>query len=66
MARPHFLYIAIPGELRVYSLNDYPVRTVSEWEEVKPLAVVKRIADISNVLHKYHRERVESGQVFKD
>ncbi|MCP4357057.1 MAG: SAM-dependent DNA methyltransferase, partial [Chloroflexi bacterium] len=66
MARPHFLYIAIPGELRVYSLNDYPARTVSEWEEVKPLAVVKKIADVSNILYEYYRERVESGQVFKD
>ncbi len=66
MARPHFLFVAYPGELRVYSLNDYPAQTVSEWENIEPLDVVNRIADISHKLYEYHRERVESGQVFKD
>ncbi|MBX3057693.1 MAG: SAM-dependent DNA methyltransferase [Anaerolineae bacterium] len=66
MARPHFLFIAFPGELRVYSLNRYPVRTVSEWEQFSPLDVVKSIADVSERLHHYRRELVESGQVFKD
>lgn len=66
MARPQYLFIAVPGELKVYSLNDYPVRSDSEWENIQPLNVVRRIADVSSELYYYHRERVETGQVFKD
>lgn len=66
MARPHYLFVAVPGELKVYSLNNHPARTISEWENIEPLAVVKRIADVSSDLYQYHRDRVESGQVFKN
>ncbi|MBK8990040.1 MAG: N-6 DNA methylase [Chloroflexi bacterium] len=66
MARPHYLFIAVPGELKVYSLNNYPAQTVSEWENIQPLAVVRQIAGVSHVLFQYRRELIESGQVFRD
>lgn len=66
MARPHFLFVAVPGELKVYGLNDYPSRTVTDWEKVEPLDIVEKIADVSDKLYAYHRTQIESGQVFKD
>lgn len=66
MARPQCLFMAFPGELRVYNLKQAPSRNELEWKKVRPLAVVKQVADVAEELKAYRRERVESGQLFGD
>lgn len=65
MARPQCLFLAVPGELRVYSLNQEPVRG-EDWHTVKTLDIVTRVADVAETLQAYHRERVETGQLFQE
>ena len=33
MSRPQCLFIASPGELKVYSLNCHPAQTIDEWKD---------------------------------
>jgi hypothetical protein len=66
MSRPQCLFIASPGELRVYSLNRPPVQNPEEWEQIEPLALISRVADVSQKLQAYRREQVESRQVFRE
>ena len=65
MARPQCLFIAIPGEIKVYSLNRSPV-LADEWDQISPLAVATRVATIAEELKDYRRELVEMGQVFAE
>ena len=66
MARPQLLFIAFPGGLEVYSLNQPPAQTLEEWEDIKPLDVVRRVSDVGERLQAYRREQVETRQVFKE
>ncbi|MXV19982.1 HsdM family class I SAM-dependent methyltransferase [Deinococcus xianganensis] len=66
MTRPMSVFIALPGELRVYALNKTPSRDMQEWRKVKPIKMVRNIADISNILSEFHRQRVESGLLYED
>lgn len=66
MARPICLFMAFPGELRVYSLNQRPVQNIHEWEAIKPLQIVKKIVEIAELLYEYRREQVESRLLFAD
>ena len=66
MARPQCLFIATPGLLRAYSLNQHPVQTVDEWKNIDPLATIKRTLEISEKLQAFRREQVESGQLFNE
>ncbi len=66
MARPQCLFIASPGELKVFSLNCRPVQNVDQWKEVKPLAIVNKINEVSEKLQSYRREQVESGELFRE
>ncbi|MCH8295160.1 N-6 DNA methylase, partial [Candidatus Poribacteria bacterium] len=66
MARPQCLFIASPGELKVYSLNHHPAQGVADWKKIEPLDIIQRIADVSEKLQAYRREQVESGQFFHE
>ncbi len=66
MGRPQCLFIASPGMLSVYSLNQPPVQTAEDWGNIKVLDVVHKTTEVSEKLQAYHRERVESGQLFVD
>ena len=67
MGRPQCLFIAAPGELKVYSLNQPPVQNADDWQEVKPLEdVIRRSVEVSDRLQAYRREQVESGQLFTE
>lgn len=66
LARPQCLFLALPGELRVYSLNHPPARDLESWKELKPLEIIERATDVAEKLENYHRDRVESGQLFLD
>lgn len=64
IGRPQCLFIATPGELKVFSLNQPPVQNIDEWRRVQPLDVIQKVADVSEMLYAYRREQVESGQLF--
>lgn len=66
MARPACLFIALPGELRVYSLNNSPARSTQDWEKTKPLAVAYRLSEVAEKLQAFRREEIESGRLFAD
>lgn len=66
MARPQCLFLALPGELRVYSLNQDPAKNVEAWQNIKPLDVVRKAADVAQMLRAYRREQVETGQLFQE
>src|SRR2546430_13819821 len=60
MARPQCLFMALSGELRVYSLNQHPAKNVGEWQKIKPLDIVQRVTDVAEKLHDYCREQIEA------
>jgi hypothetical protein len=66
MARPQCLFLALPGELRVYSLNRPPAKSVSEWASVTPLGIAKSVPEVAVELHAFRREQVESGRLFEE
>jgi hypothetical protein len=66
MARPTCLFIALPGDLRVYSLNQSPARNSEEWNQITPLAVAQRATEVAEKLNAFRREEVESGRLFAD
>ena len=66
MARPQCLFMALPGELRVYSLNRSPAKNIEEWQRIEPLDVVRRVVDVAEKLSDYSRQEIESGRLFAD
>lgn len=66
MARPQCLFMALPGELRVYSLNQPPAKNSIEWQNIRPLDIVRRVTDVAEKLQDYRREEIESGRLFAD
>jgi type I restriction-modification system DNA methylase subunit len=66
MARPQCLFMALPGELRVYSLNQPPAKNAEDWRKIKPLEIVRRVAEVADKLRDYRREQIESGRLFAD
>lgn len=66
MARPTCLFIALPGDLRVYSLNQSPARNSEEWNQITPLAVAQRATEVAEKLNSFRRDEVESGRLFAD
>jgi hypothetical protein len=66
MARPQCLFMALPGELRVYSLNQPPSKNVEDWQKIKPLDVVRKVSLVADQLEDYRREQIETGRLFAD
>jgi type I restriction-modification system DNA methylase subunit len=66
MARPACLFMALTGELRVYSLNNTPPKDLDDWHRIKPLAVAQRIAEVAEKLYAFRREQIESGKIFAE
>lgn len=65
MARPRCLFVASDDEVRVYSLSAPPVDSVGRVDELTPLQIVSRTADVAERLADYRRERVEDGSLFE-
>jgi SAM-dependent methyltransferase len=65
LARPQCLFIAAPGELRVYSLTTPPARNLDDWSTIEPLAIVNKAAEVAEVLRDFQRSSVESGALFE-
>lgn len=69
MARPPLLFLATPGELAVYDLNHGPARTPDDWEATlgkRQLKKAETIAQVSEKLQQYRRERIETGKLFEE
>lgn len=67
MGRARCLFLAFEGELRVYTLNEPPPRTLAdEQQHLTPLEIVRRAADVADVLAAYHRDRLESGSLLEN
>ncbi len=68
LARPRLLFLASPGEITVYDLAQKPVaeENQDEWKDLKNLALLHDIKRVSEDLHQFHRDNVESGRIFGD
>ena len=64
LARPQCLFISTEDELRVYALTAPPARSMKEIDQLAPVEVVSRAANVAEVLALYHQERIESGALF--
>lgn len=65
LSRPQCLFLATSDELRVYALSAPPPNPSDSTEELRPIEVVRRAADVAGVLAAFHRERLESGDIFE-
>lgn len=66
MARPRFLFLARPGEIAAYDLDQAPVRTAREWASRGALAVARQVKEVAEKLKSFRREAIESGQLFEE
>lgn len=66
MARPLYLFIALPGELRVYRLDLPPVRDARILQENRQVELVQHVAEVAEKLQAFRRERLESGHLPAD
>ena len=64
LARPQCLFISTEDELRVYALTAPPARSMEASDQLEPVEVVSRAANVAEVLALYHQERIESGALF--
>jgi N-6 DNA Methylase len=65
MSRPKFLFLALPNELLVYSLDQLGNEKISNSERIKPLQKVERVVDVLEKLMEFRREEIETGQLFE-
>ncbi len=68
LARPRLLFLASPGEITVYDLAQKPAdeNNPKEWERLRTLKVLDDLKKVSCELQEFHRDNIESGQVFGD
>jgi hypothetical protein len=68
LARPRLLFLASPGELTVYDLNQAPVdeNRETDWKKLKDLETLDNIAEVATQLQQFHRDHLESGRLFGD
>lgn len=64
LTRPQCLFLSTEDELRVYALTAPPARSIEEIDQLEPVEVVSRAANVAEVLALYHQERIESGALF--
>ena len=64
LSRPHCLFLARGGELRVYALSAPPTLDSDGRTSVTPIEIVERAADVQDALRRFHRDRIESGEAF--
>ncbi len=65
-SRVPLFFVALPGELRIYSAYQKPVRYTEEWRsEERWLERVKNITQVAETLQEFSRAEIESGQLFQ-
>jgi len=59
-------FVALPGELRVYSAYQKPIRDTKEWtSEERWLKQVKDVTQVAEALQEFSRSEIESGRLFQ-
>ncbi|HEY4035599.1 MAG TPA: N-6 DNA methylase, partial [Ktedonobacteraceae bacterium] len=66
MARPLYLFIALPGELRVYRLDLPPTRDAKTLRDKRQVELVQHVADVGEKLQAFRREQLELGNLSGD
>jgi len=67
MARPQFLFLASRGQLEAYQLNQPPVRAGEELRSSERLlAMASQAADVQEQFSAFHRQKLETGQIYGD
>ena len=66
MTRSQYLFLALPGELRIYGLRQSPPQPVEDPNRELIYDTIKRIADVSVELNAYRREQLEAGYFPQD
>ena len=66
MARPLYLFIALPGELRVYRLDLPPARDAKTLRERRQVELVQHVAEVAEKLQAFRREQLELGHLPAD
>jgi hypothetical protein len=66
MSRPQLLFVALPGELRLYRLDRPPTREVEVLREKRQIELVRSVAEVARKLQDYRREEIESGRLCHD
>ena len=68
LARPRLLFLSSTGEITVYDLAQKPVdiNNRKSWDKLKPLETLSDVAEVSRKLQEFHRDNIESGQLFAD
>jgi len=61
MTRSQYLYLALPGELRVYGLRQSPPQDKEDSSQQLIYEAINKLADVSVKLSAYRREQLESG-----
>lgn len=66
MTRSQYLFLALPGELRVYGLRQSPPQSTEDPKQRLAYVKINRIADVSARLSAYRREQLEAGYFPQD
>lgn len=68
LARPRLLFLASEGEITVYDLAQRPVNESNsdDWKRLKSLAMLENLQEVATKLEMFHRDNIESGQLFGD
>lgn len=61
MTRSQYLFLALPGELRVYGLRQSPPQSAEDPNQQLIWKTIEKIADVSVELKAYRREQLEAG-----
>ncbi|MBU1662529.1 MAG: N-6 DNA methylase [Chloroflexi bacterium] len=65
-SRVPLFFVALPGELRVYSAYQKPAPDLEEWDSQRRyLEIVKDITQVAETLHEFSRSEIESGRLFQ-
>ena len=67
MSRPELLFLASPGQLVIYDLTKPPPKPNESLDASERLiAVARSVIEVQSKLAAYHRERIETREVFGD
>ncbi len=66
MSRPRLLFLAFPGQLRVYDLAKEPAENESDWCKVEPFEIAESANEVSKKLKAFRREQLETGRLFEE
>jgi len=69
-SRIPLFFVAFPGELRIYSAYQKPVRNLETWRSedrwLKQVKIITQVAEAVEALKEFSRPAVESGHLFQN